>query len=316
MMTRFPHTQRAVVLLGFALLVGCPEGPFPLEAPKEEPEAEPFSAGAACAGTPDCPSDQLCVEGRCQYQVTSVAGEVLASAGAAQLEAGDFAGAVRTFDQAIDAYENAEAPIPPEILCGAAIAAMQEGSSPDARERAARRADACLRGSLPGASLRSKVLEGLTRLRYEGLDARLFDQAEPADRFFTMEPSRPTVDAIDIRVELPDTDEKGAEEVKQVLNGEEARRAISDCFIQDWDLRHERRVSAALLLKLSSSMRDMGTYDIFVPEAEVTQTSLSQDGFEPCVAGALSALMSDALPKNLGRRVSWQQPFEITARLQ
>lgn len=298
------------------LLAGCPEGPFPLDSKADEPQGDPIPAGAACRGTPDCPKGQLCVEAECQYQNTSVAGEVLASAGAAQLEAGDFAGAVRTFDQAIDAYENAQAPIPPQILCGAAIAAMQEGSSPDARERAARRADACLRGSVPGASHRAEVLEGLTRLRYEGLDARLFDEPEPADRFFTMEPSRPTVDAIDIRVKLPDSDERGFDDVQQVLEAEAARRAISDCFIQDWDLRHERKVDAALVLKLKSKMRDMGTYDIFVPEAEVAQTSLAQDGFEPCVAVALTSMLSDALPKNMGRRVSWQHPFEITATLQ
>lgn len=304
------------LLLPVLLLIGCPEGPFAPDSNPEEPAADPIPAGAACTGTPDCPKGQLCVETQCRYQTTSVAGEVLASAGAAQLEAGDFAGAVRTFDQAIDAYGNAGAPTPPEILCGAAIAAMQEGSSPDARERAARRADACLRGSLPGAAQRTAVLEGLTRLRYEGLDARVFDQPEPADRYFTMEPSRPTVDAIDIRVELPDVDERGFDEVKQVLQGETARRAISDCFIQDWDLRHERNVEASLLLKLKSKMRDMVTYDIFVPEAEVAQTSLAQDGFEPCVAGALTEMMSDALPKNLGRRVSWEHPFEIRATLQ
>jgi hypothetical protein len=307
---------RARTLLPLIFLLGCPEGPFALEQDEPEPEGPPMAAGASCAGTPDCPGEQICVEGACRYQRTSVAGEVLASAGAAQLEAGDFAGAVRTFDQAIDAYDNAEAPVPPPILCGAAIAALQEGSGTDARERAAKRADACLRGSLPGDAQREAVLAALTRLRYEGLDARLFDQPEPAGRFFTMEPSRPTVDAIDIRVELPDADDRGFDEVRQALQAEQARRAISDCFIQDWDLRHERNVSASLLLKVSSNMRDMGTYDIFVPSAEVAQTSLSQDGFEPCAAQALTDMLSDALPSNLGRRVSWQHPFEITARLQ
>jgi hypothetical protein len=315
-MKRLHCTLFPLALVSIGLALGCPQGPFPLEgAPDDEP-SEAMAAGATCAGTPDCPSDQVCVSKRCQYQHTSVAGEVLASAGAAQLEAGDFPGAVRTFDEAIDAFSQAEAPVPPVVLCSAAIAAMQEGSSPDARERAARRADACLRGSLPGDTKRAKVLEALTRLRYEGLDPRLFDQPEPAERFFTKEPSRPTVDAIDITFQFPETDERGFTEVLQVLKGEEARRAISDCFIQDWDLRHERRVSAALLLKFRSTMRDMGTYDVFRPEAEVTQTTLAQDGFEPCVAGALTAMLPDALPQNLGRRVQWQQPFEITARLQ
>ncbi|MFW6067392.1 MAG: hypothetical protein ACOC97_03580 [Myxococcota bacterium] len=306
------------VLAVAGLMAGCPQGPFPPGSEDDDETAVPASlpAGASCAGVADCPSNQVCVEGRCRYAETSVAGEVLASAAAAQLEAGDFAGAVRTFDEAIDVYDQAQAPVPPAVLCGAAVAALQEGGSQGARERAARRADACLRGSLPGDPQRDQVLEGLTRLRYEGLDATLFDQPEPAERFFTKEPSRPTVDTIAIRFDLPDADEKGYDEAKEAIQSEEARRAIADCFLQDWDIRHERSVQGSFVLKMSAKMKDMGYYDVFEPEIEVTQTSLAQDGFDPCVAGALAGVVDGALPKNVGRRVSWQHPFEVSARLQ
>ncbi|MFW5876954.1 MAG: hypothetical protein ACOCXM_09470 [Myxococcota bacterium] len=312
------HTKLVMLASLGWLLVGCPQGPFQPEGDDESGDApaQEVVAGATCSGLSDCPEGQICVGKRCRYTNTSVAGEMLSAAAAAQLDAGDFGGAVRTFDEGIEAYQQASAPVPPEILCGAAVAALQEGGGQDARERAATRADACLRGSLPGDPRRAEVLEGLTRLRYEGLEPTLFDEAEPAQRFFTKEPSRPTVDAIDVRVQLPDVDEKGMEEIREAIHGEAARRAIADCFVQDWDLRHERRVQAPLILKLKSTMKDMRTYDIFKPEIEIEQTSLAEDGFEPCVAGALGSVLSDAVPKNIGRQLSWQHPFEVTARLQ
>lgn len=312
------HTKLVMLTSLGWLLVGCPQGPFQPQGGDEGDEApvENVVAGATCSSLADCPEGQICVGERCRYADTSVAGEMLGAAAAAQLEAGDFGGAVRTFDEGIEAYKQAKSPVPPEILCGAAVAALQEGGGQDARERAATRADACLRGSLPGDPRRDEVLEGLTRLRYEGLEPTLFDKAEPAQRFFTKEPSRPTVDAIDVQVQLPDVDEKGFDEISEAARGEEARRAIADCFVQDWDLRHERRVRAALILKLKSTMKDMVTYDIFTPKIEVEQTSLAQDGFEPCVAGALTSVLAEAAPKNIGRRVSWKHPFEVTARLQ
>jgi hypothetical protein len=60
-------------------------------------------------------------------------------------------------------------------------------------------------------------------------------------------------------------------------------------------------------------MRDMGTYDAFEPELLVEKTTVAEDGFEPCVARALSANLT---PPRSGRVVSWQAPLEVAAHVQ
>lgn len=270
-------------------------------------------AGMTCAGREDCPSDQVCVTGACRYRETSVAGEILATAAQGQVEAGDWEGAIRTFDQAFEQFETAHAPVPPELLCASAALILRTATDPEARERGTRRADQCFRASLPGAREREEVRRAVARLRFEGLDTALFDRDEPAERFFTQEPSRPTIDALAIDVQLPDSEEPGAEHIREQLAGETAHRAIAECFVQDWELRHERSAQAALVVRYSTRLHDMGTYDVFEPEVAVEKTTVAEDGFEPCVARALAGAIT--APRG-SRVVSWQTSMEITARVQ
>lgn len=269
--------------------------------------------GASCAGREDCPSEQVCVEHRCRHRETSVAGEILATAAQGQLEAGDWEGAVRTYDQAIEHFEAANAPVPPEILCGSAALMLRTATDADGRERGARRADACFRASLPGTPAREEVRRALARLRFEGLDTALFDRAEPAERFFTQEPSRPTVDALAIDVQFPDSQEPGAQQLREQLAAEAAHRAIADCFVSDWELRHERQAHASLIVRYSTRLHDMGTYDVYEPEVSFEKTTVAEDGFEPCVARALGSAVT---APRASRSVSWQTSLEITARVQ
>lgn len=309
--------------LGLMMLVsGCgqPAGPTPAAEPRPAPvvdeAGEPIAlpAGSACTGTGDCPESQVCVEAHCRHVATSASGEILATAARAQFAAGDLEGAVRTFDQAIDAYARAGAPAPPGLLCSAAQASLSTGDAA-LRESAAARADACLRGSLPGDPDRASVLAALGRLRFDGIELAAFDADEPPERFFTQEPSRPTVDAIRIQLSLPDETASGWDRVREVLEGESAQRAMADCFVQDWEIRHERSAEAALVLAFSTRMRDMGDYDVFTPEIQVSQASVTQEGFEPCLAGALGAVLSAETPRSMGRVVAWQAPIEIRANL-
>ena len=274
-------------------------------------------AGATCTGADGCGGEAVCVEGRCRYRATTVRGEILASSAEALLQSGDTATALETYEEAIEAYASAEVPTPPEVLCGAALAALRLTSAQDGRERAGSHADACFRGSLPGDPLRGEVLRGLGRLRFDGLSLVAFDEdeGEPATRFFTEEPSRPTVDAIEIAFELPDGAEPGLEELKELLQTENGTHAVADCMVQDWELRHERRATASLVLKMETRMRDMGDYDIYEATASAEQQGLQHDGFEPCVAGALTSLFETEAPR-LGRSARWQIPFEVTASLQ
>ncbi len=269
--------------------------------------------GTACHGREDCSSDQVCVAGACRYLHTSVAGEVLATAAEAQVEAGDWEGAMRTYEQAMERFEQRDAPVPPEVLCASAALILRTATDAEARERGARRADQCFRASVPGSPERAEVRRAVARLRFEGLDVALFDRQDPAERFFTQEPSRPTVDALAIDIGLPESEEAGATQIREQLAGEAAHRAIAECFVQDWELRHQRSARASLVLRYATRLHDMGSYDVYEPEVTVEKTTVAEDGFEPCVARALGPAIT--APRG-SRVVAWQAPLEITAQVQ
>lgn len=274
-------------------------------------------AGATCNGRDDCTSDQVCVDARCRYRDTSVAGEILASAAEAQAVAGDWPGAIETYDLAFTAFREHDAPVPPDVACGAASLVLRTATDADARERGARMADHCFRSTVPGDAGRLAVRSALARLRFEGLEIAVFDGDEPAERFFTQEPTRPTVDAVVVEVEMPDLEPREPAShtaVREKLQSEDGSRAIAECFIQDWELRHDRTASAELGMQFSTHMRDMGTYDVFEPALEVQQTTQGEDGFEPCLARTIPSLFEGA-----GRSMRsdpWSQAIGIRARIQ
>ncbi|MBX7193555.1 MAG: hypothetical protein K1X94_15980 [Sandaracinaceae bacterium] len=282
--------------------------------PLPDPEgARRPPTGTTCGGRDDCPSDQVCVESRCRYRLTSVAGEILASSARALVEAGDWEGAITAYSDAVDAYVAAHAPVPADLLCEQATLMLSTATTPDAREAGAVRADACFRASLPGFGPREETRRAVARLRFQGLDVTLFDQETPATRFFTQAQSPPTVDAIVVEATLTGEDQPGLVDVRTQIDAEAAHRAIAECFIQDWEVRHERAARGALVVRYSTRMRDMGTYDSFEPELLVEKTTVAEDGFEPCVARALSANLT--APRS-GRVVSWQAPLEVSAHVQ
>ncbi len=273
-------------------------------------------AGATCSGRDDCTSDQVCVDSRCRYRDTSIAGEVLASAAEAQAESGDWNGALETYEQAFRAFESADAPMPAELACGAAELILRTATDAEGRERGARRADLCFRITVPGDPGRLAVRRALARLRYEGLEIALFDREDPAERFFTQDPSRPTVDAVQVDVQMPDLDPHEIAShtaIRERLRSEDGVRAIAECFIQDWDANHDRSTTADLRMAFTTRMRDMGSYDVYEPVVEIAQGGTAQDGFEPCLAGALPALFD---PENRSLRgEAWNQAVRITANL-
>lgn len=274
-------------------------------------------AGAACSGRDDCTSDQICVEARCAYRATSVAAEVLAAAAGAQAEAGDWEGAIESYEQSFAASREHDAPVPPEVVCAAAELTLRSATDPAARERGARHADLCFRATVPGHPARQPVRRALARLRYEGLEIALFDEDEPAERFFTQEPSRPTVDVVQVEVQMPDLEpvepaSHGA--VRDMLAGEDGRRSIAECFVQDWELRHESTASAELVFRYSTRLRDMGNYDVYEPLIAVEQTTTAEDGFEACLHRAIPAIFD---PNNRSiRGEPWNQAIRINAHIQ
>ncbi len=317
------HLRVLVTACLLTLITGCPPRPDAsnadasagtrpgADAPNYAPTGVP--SGTTCGGRSDCAGEQVCVASVCRFRRSSVMGEVLTTAAMAQLEAGDVSGAVRTYDRVLEAYEAHDAPVPAEVLCGAAGAALRAAETPEEREIAARRADACFRGSLPGDESRRQVERAVGRLRYDGLDLSLFDRDQPAARFFTEDPSRPTVDAVEIALELPDRDIAGYEAVRASLQSEDATRAIAGCFIRDWESRHERSASAALTVDLTTRLRDMGDYDVYTGQISITPTGDAAGGFVDCVAQALTGLFERG--PRLGRSISWREEIEVTTRL-
>lgn len=279
----------------------------------ESTEVE-LASGATCDGTPSCPRGQACVGGLCRHRRTSVRAEALASAAEAQRIAGDSEGALTSFEEALSAYAEAEAPPPSDVACSAALLALRYYDTPEERERGARFADRCFRASMPGNTQRVEVLRAVGRLRYDGLALGAFDEATAPARFFSREPSRPTVDAVELALSLPEATEPGYTEVREALRSEDATRIVADCFIQDWELRHQRDARASLLLKLETRMRDMGTYDLYEGAFTVEKTSLDVDGFEPCLAAGLTAYLAESGVR-VGRSARWQIPFEVAAQL-
>ncbi len=269
--------------------------------------------GTTCGGRDDCPSDQVCVDGTCRYRETSVAGEILAASATALVEAGDWEGAIRTYDESMQAYNDAHAPVPAELLCGSASILLSTSTDADGRERGARRADQCFRSSLPGYPAREAVRRAVARLRFEGLDVALFDRAEPAERFFTNDVTRPTIDALAIDVQVPDAEDATLTPLRAALGTDASHRAIAECFVQDWEVRHERTAHASLVIRFATHLRDMGSYDVYEPELTVERTTVAEDGFEPCVAGALQAAIT--FPRG-ARTVAWQTTVDIDAHVQ
>ena len=311
-------TVVSMLACSWAGLVAC-DGPVsagqPAVATGEDEEGTVQPAGSTCAGVADCPRDQACVAGICRYRRTSTSGEILAAAAKAQVDAGDVGGAVRTYAQAIQAFRDAEAPVPPDLACGAAAAALRVANDPASRETAASYADTCFRSSLPGDATRVEVERVLARLRFDGLDVALFDRERPAERFFTKQQSRPTTDAIEIAIDLPDGDQTGYGTLSESLRSEPARTAIAECFVADWELHHQRSVEASLMLKFDTTMRDMGDYDVFQSNPEVTAVGDATEGFAPCVAEKLHEAVQPG-PRMPYPVRAWQAPFAVAARLQ
>lgn len=273
-------------------------------------------AGATCAGREDCTTDQVCVDGRCDYRATSVSGEILAAAAEAQEQTGDWEGAIETYQTAFERFAAADAPVPPRIACAAASLTLRTARDPEARERGARQADLCFRSAVPGHPARVPVQRALARLRYEGLEIAHFDADEPAERFFTSEPSRPTVDVVQIEVQMPDLEAESRSHtaIRERVQSEDGRRMIAECFVQDWELRHESEASAEVVFRYSSRLRDMGSYDVYETQIAVDRTTTAEDGFEPCLARSLPDLFD---PNQRGSRGEpWNQAVRITARIQ
>lgn len=283
------------------------EGDHRAEASRRPP------AGASCTGRRDCTSDQSCVEGICRYRETSAAAEVLASAARAQVATGDAEGAIESYRRAFEAFHEERAPVPPEVVCPSAELILHTASDSEARERGARQADLCFRTTVSGDPLRTPVHRALSRLRHLGLDLALFDRDDPAETFFTGEAGAPSFDVIGVEVQMPDLEpaEPASHMAIRRTMREDGVRTIAECFVRDWEMRHEETASAELIVRFATTVRNMGDHDVHEASVELAPASGAEEGFEPCLVG-LTALF-DPGDRSL-RGEPWTQAVRIVAR--
>ncbi|MCA9574593.1 MAG: hypothetical protein R3B40_02655 [Polyangiales bacterium] len=309
------HLLLSFLLLGAAH--GCDFRPSPQDpvfsSEDEGTATPPRIPGGTCSGPRDCATDQVCSESVCVAARTSVRGELLSAAAVQQAEAGDASGAAETYVASIAAYDTAELQPPGATLCRAALSMLNATLRADAREAAARMGDRCLRSTLPGDPLRTRVIAALGRMRYDGLNLAAFDQPEPPERFFTETPARPDPNRVSVTFEVAPVDSRSFDPVMTALQGDAARAVAQDCFLQDWEVRHEAQAQAGFQVRYFSRLRDMGSYDAYPAELELEQQSLAQEGFEPCLARALPGVVE--LPRSLSRSVSYETTMTVQASL-
>jgi len=253
----------------------------------------------------------------CRGTKTSASGEILAALAASHAQQNQHAAAAQAFGSAVDAFKKQGSPVPTELFCGLAAASLQGASTREARELAARHADQCLRASTPGQPGRSAVVQLLAGLTTEGLDVAHFDEPQPAQVFFSAEPERPRADAVEIEFDLPTRDAPGFAELTAGLRTPEVRDGVSRCFIAAWEKQRQNRAEAKIALKFTSRMRDMGDYDAYAPQLEVSAVAdAGTEGgtaFTTCVVAGVQAALGTG-PK-VNRVVAWEEALRVVAHL-
>ena len=274
----------------------------------------PRIPGATCGGPGDCATDQVCSESVCIAARTSVRAELLGASAAQQAEGGDASGAAETYVLAVEAFEANELAPPGTVLCRAAQSMLNATMRAEARERAARMADRCLRATLPSDPLRVRVIAALGRMRYDGLNLAAFDLPEPPERYFTETPARPDPNLVAVTFDVAPLDSRSFDPVVAALQSDASRAVAQDCFLQDWEVHHETAAAASFQVHFFSRLRDMGSYDAYPAELELIAQSLAQEGFEPCLARSLPGVLE--LPTSMSRTVSYETTMTINASLE
>lgn len=271
----------------------------------------PALVGATCTRTSDCHSGQACVESTCQAVATSARGEILAAAAGVQFNAGDLDGATESYNAAVESFNAMDLDPPPGVLCRAATLIL-DGRVPENREAAARMAHRCLQLTLPGDPTRATVVTTLARLRHDGLNLAGFDADEAPASLFSARAARPSPDRVRAQITIDEVDSRTFRPVREALESDTVQAAVQDCFLQDWEIRHENEAAADITVRMTSTMRDHGSYDSYPVELAFEQSTMAQEGLEPCIAAALPALIETP---RVSRVVSYETHFRVQASL-
>ncbi len=262
---------------------GCPRrAPQPpANAPEQAAQRAPHVSpdGASCTSRPDCGSGQVCVANVCRYRTTSAPGEVLATAADNAMSAGDTETAVRSYRDAIRAFDEAGAPVPGALYCTAANAALSVATTADQREATKRDIEGCLRGTLPGDANRQGIVRTLARLRHRGLEiARLGASANGAGvTLFRAAEGAPTIESVHVQVHLPQGPGLG-ETLHKIFAEDESTARIKRCFITELGQRPENRATARFRLTYNTNASTIG----------IAASTTAASGFDACVRTSLA----------------------------
>lgn len=282
------------------------------DAPAEPRSDQPMPSGSSCVSHRDCVGEQVCVEGICQYRRTSVAAETLAIAAARLRDAEELKESVRAYRAAVGAYRAVSAPVPAHVSCAFAEASLLAATDAKEREAAAHQADDCFRNSLPGDPNRTRALGAVAKMRYDGLALARFDDERPAERFFTDQPTRPTIDSLSLVI-APDATGALPPKVAEKLVDSSVRRAVGRCFVTSWEAKRGREADAELILRQVTHPENVRGNAVFRASLRAEVLESNPPSFGSCLSATLPAAL-EATPHQV-QNTSWQVSLRIGARL-
>jgi hypothetical protein len=117
-----------------------------------------------------------------------------------------------------------------------------------------------------------------------------------------------------VHVELAGAAGPGSEEIDERLQSAPVVQAVVACYIEDWELHHQRRVEGTLPLRVASHLRDMGSYDVYEARVSFDVSSLDERAFGRCVASSLETIFAESF--RMTRTVSWNASVIVRASAQ
>ncbi len=286
--------------------------PSTAQRPRANPPASGLPAGGTCGGRGDCARDHVCVDHVCRYRKTSVRGDALALVAQKHVAVHDYREALTAYNRSIESFRGASARPPPEILCGRAEASLRHASTTAQREEAAKHADACFRGSLPGSPPRRMVLELASRMQFLGLALDAFDERNPGGRFFRGRAAAPGFDAVKISISVPTRQVAGHENVVERIRKASTKKTMAQCFTQIWNTGQPK--SAQTKIRLSFSTPGSSAQDtFFVGTLSVTTVSPEPTSYDRCILSAIESAAPERLL--LERPAQWQDELLVHAAI-
>jgi hypothetical protein len=253
--------------------------------------------GESCGATTQCAEGHRCLEQTCEREARSTVGDFLAARGARALAGGDVAGAIKAYNEAAAAYEQAKLTVPPDLDCALGQALVGARGQKDKLELAARILHRCLLASPPGGKLRATALTALTELDRSGFDPQQLARPELADLYLTAGPIKPAAADLVISIGIDPRPARGKtwSMIEQRLGQAEVKDGLVKCWDAHYDARQERTLVVRTVLSakyIPSDYEDEpGRFSASIePTASMPEAAAAA---LPCVKAALAGPLGE-----------------------